>query len=302
MANALGHRPATTARSPIQVHTDEPADAPGTQRARGRRQAARRADHLRTPVADLARRPQLLVVSEHDVRLRRPACTFTVVPGAGANGLQALLPIRGSTGNLSQLTRDGQAVGYTTQTVKGVDYAILPNSQLRGLVAPTRHRARPAQRLVRRRGRRHAGLQQGRDDDEHRRCRHRGVTGTTGGTTGANSGGTTAVHVHDEAPPFLRVSARAPSARARRERCVLTVRLRRTARLALTFQTRHGKVVRRIRVARHKAGTVVHLRWDGKDARGRYVAPATYRFTVTAVGSRGYQHTARGSVKVLKAR
>jgi hypothetical protein len=51
----------------------------------------------------------------------------------------------------------------------------------------------------------------------------------------------------------------------------------------------------------HKKGSVVRLRWDGKDARGRYVPTATYRYSVTAIG-KGYLRTAFGSAKVLTAR
>jgi hypothetical protein len=83
---------------------------------------------------------------------------------------------------------------------------------------------------------------------------------------------------------------------------VLTVRLRRAARVVLTIRTPKGKTVRQLRVSRRKAGTVVRLRWDGKDARGRYVSAARYGYSVTAVGSAGYERTARGSLNVLRAR
>ena len=55
-------------------------------------------------------------------------------------------------------------------------------------------------------------------------------------------------------------------------------------------------------MGRHKAGTVVRLRWDGKSTGGRYVGAARYGYSVTAVGSAGYERTARGSLNVLKAR
>ena len=83
---------------------------------------------------------------------------------------------------------------------------------------------------------------------------------------------------------------------------VVTVRLRRAARVVLTLRTPNGKIVRRLRVGRHKAGTVVRLRWDGKNTRGRYVAAARYGYSVTAVGSAGYERTARGNLNVLRAR
>ena len=58
--------------------------------------------------------------------------------------------------------------------------------------------------------------------------------------------------------------------------------------------------MRRIRVPKHKAHTVLRLRWDGRDSKGRYVKAGRYLFTLTATGSH-YQKTARGSVRVLSA-
>ena len=53
---------------------------------------------------------------------------FTVTPGTGANGLQAMLPTHSSaTGNLSLITGLGNSsVAYTTVTIKGIDYAFFP--------------------------------------------------------------------------------------------------------------------------------------------------------------------------------
>ena len=74
----------------------------------------------------------------------------------------------------------------------------------------------------------------------------------------------------------------------------ITFRLKHTSRVVLTFRTTKGKIVRRIRTPRrYKAGTVLRLRWDGRDSKGRYVKPGRYGFTVTAAGSH-YQKTARG--------
>lgn len=50
--------------------------------------------------------------------------TFSTTVGAGANGLQTLLPTQGPTGTLSALTCGGSPVSYTTQTIKGVQYAM----------------------------------------------------------------------------------------------------------------------------------------------------------------------------------
>jgi regulation of enolase protein 1 (concanavalin A-like superfamily) len=49
---------------------------------------------------------------------------FTIVVGTGANGLQALVPATSSTGNVTGITRNGSAVTFTTQTLKGVSYAV----------------------------------------------------------------------------------------------------------------------------------------------------------------------------------
>jgi hypothetical protein len=49
--------------------------------------------------------------------------TFTVAAGAGATGIQALLPVQSGSGTLTDLRRGGTSVGYTTETVKGITYA-----------------------------------------------------------------------------------------------------------------------------------------------------------------------------------
>jgi hypothetical protein len=50
--------------------------------------------------------------------------TFVTTVGAGANGLQTLLPTQGPTGTLSALTCGGSPRAYTTQTIKGLQYAM----------------------------------------------------------------------------------------------------------------------------------------------------------------------------------
>ncbi len=50
--------------------------------------------------------------------------TFTLSVGAGANGLQAMLPTQSSVGQLTGLTVNGDGVAYTTETIKGVEYAL----------------------------------------------------------------------------------------------------------------------------------------------------------------------------------
>jgi len=54
------------------------------------------------------------------------ALSFTVSVGAGATGLQGMLPVQSASGTLSTLTRGGSNVSFTTQTIKGVTYAFFP--------------------------------------------------------------------------------------------------------------------------------------------------------------------------------
>jgi hypothetical protein len=50
--------------------------------------------------------------------------TFTTTVGAGANGLQTVLPTQGPTGTLSALSCNGSQTAYTVQTIKGIQYAM----------------------------------------------------------------------------------------------------------------------------------------------------------------------------------
>ena len=50
--------------------------------------------------------------------------TFVTTIGAGANGLQTLLPTQGPTGTLSALSCAGSPKAYTLQTIKGIQYAM----------------------------------------------------------------------------------------------------------------------------------------------------------------------------------
>jgi hypothetical protein len=50
--------------------------------------------------------------------------TFVTTVGAGANGLQTMLPAQGPTGTLSTLSCGGSPKAYTTQTIKGIQYAM----------------------------------------------------------------------------------------------------------------------------------------------------------------------------------
>ncbi|HEX6097049.1 MAG TPA: family 16 glycoside hydrolase [Thermoanaerobaculia bacterium] len=52
--------------------------------------------------------------------------TFTVTSAPGARGLRALVPLASRGGTLSALTRDGNAVSWSSETVKGIAYATFP--------------------------------------------------------------------------------------------------------------------------------------------------------------------------------
>jgi hypothetical protein len=54
------------------------------------------------------------------------ALSFTITAAAGANGLQALLPAATPAGTLASLTANGSPVAFTTQTIKGIAYAVFP--------------------------------------------------------------------------------------------------------------------------------------------------------------------------------
>ena len=49
--------------------------------------------------------------------------TFTVIRDPAANGLQAMLPTRSTSGVLSTITRGASPVAFTVSTIKGVEYA-----------------------------------------------------------------------------------------------------------------------------------------------------------------------------------
>ena len=49
--------------------------------------------------------------------------TFTLTPGSGANGLQAMVPMRSINGVLSGITRNGSTVNFVVSATKGTQYA-----------------------------------------------------------------------------------------------------------------------------------------------------------------------------------
>ncbi|HEY4593636.1 MAG TPA: hypothetical protein VIJ61_14570, partial [Thermoanaerobaculia bacterium] len=54
------------------------------------------------------------------------ALSFTITAATGANGLQALLPATTPAGSLASLTANGSPVTFSTQTLKGITYAVFP--------------------------------------------------------------------------------------------------------------------------------------------------------------------------------
>jgi N,N-dimethylformamidase beta subunit-like, C-terminal/Domain of unknown function (DUF4082)/Bacterial Ig-like domain/WD domain, G-beta repeat/Bacterial Ig domain len=56
------------------------------------------------------------------------ALSFTITPDANANGLQAMVPTHSANGVLTGITRSGNPVTYTTQSIKGIEYAFLSAS------------------------------------------------------------------------------------------------------------------------------------------------------------------------------
>jgi hypothetical protein len=54
------------------------------------------------------------------------ALSFTITAATGANGLQALLPATTPAGTLTSLTANGSPVTFSTQTLKGITYAVFP--------------------------------------------------------------------------------------------------------------------------------------------------------------------------------
>ncbi len=52
--------------------------------------------------------------------------TFTVTAAAGANGLRAMIPASTSAGDLASLADGSGPVAWTTETIKGIAYAVFP--------------------------------------------------------------------------------------------------------------------------------------------------------------------------------
>jgi hypothetical protein len=58
-----------------------------------------------------------------DLQWNAGTMTFSVSAATGSSGLQVMLPTQGPTGTLTTITLNGSSVPFTTQTIKGIQYA-----------------------------------------------------------------------------------------------------------------------------------------------------------------------------------
>ena len=103
------------------MHTDSAAPHPGAEAIVASAQARSVPVISYQPAARLGRRPQQL--DDPRPSWNAGTLTFVTTVGAGANGLQTMLPVQGPAGTLTAITRGGSPVSYTVQTIKGVQYA-----------------------------------------------------------------------------------------------------------------------------------------------------------------------------------
>lgn len=196
--------------------------------------------------------------------------TFNIAQASGAHGLQAMLPINGSTGAILGLTRNGAPVATSTRTVKGVAYAVF-DAQSGSYVATY-----PAPAVG-------------------------GGTAGTGSTSNQGGSGSTGNSANNtvKAPTFPKVLVNVKTFRLGGGR-VFTVRFKakKTAKFTLAITNAKGKVVRTLNAGRKAKGTTVTFKWNGRDKRGKLVSSGTYRFKVTALAGKSKQ-TVKGSVKVI---
>ena len=54
--------------------------------------------------------------------------SFSIAPNASARGLQSMLPMRSHDGVLAEIGRNGSPIPYTTEFIKGVEYAFFPGN------------------------------------------------------------------------------------------------------------------------------------------------------------------------------
>ena len=204
--------------------------------------------------------------------------TFRLDRADGATGLQAMVPAASGTGALLSLTRDGQPVSTQTQTVKGIVYAVFDAAagSYTATYPPGPPSATPPPASTPPAAGARAALN--KDNPSLVQILPRTVRAST----------------------FPRLKASATSLRPGAGRTfALTFRLARTSSVTLSFSNARGKVVRTIKLARHAKGTVVRMRWDGRDRRGHYVPAGRYHYTATATATR-YHRTARGTVRIVR--
>jgi hypothetical protein len=195
--------------------------------------------------------------------------TFNIAQASGAHGLQAMIPINGSTGALLGLSRNGAAVATSTRTVKGIAYAVF-DAQSGSYVATY-----PAPAGA-------TGAAGSGSTSNH------GSTGSTGNST------TNTV----KAPTFPKVLVNVKTFRLGGGRVFkVSFKAKKTAKFTLVITNAKGKVVRTLNAGRKAKGKTVTFTWNGRDKRGKLVASGTYRYKVTAVAGKTKQ-TVKGSVRV----
>ena len=195
--------------------------------------------------------------------------TFNIAQASGARGLQAMVPINGSTGALLGLSHNGAAVATSTRTVKGIAYAVF-DAQSGSYVATY-----PAP----------AG----------------GGTGSAGSGSTSNHGGTGSTGNSTntvKTPTFPKVRVNVKTFRLGGGRVFkVSFKAKKTAKFTLVITNAKGKVVRTLNAGRKAKGKTVTFTWNGRDKRGKLVASGTYRYKVTAVAGKAKQ-TVKGSVRV----
>jgi glutamine amidotransferase PdxT len=72
--------------------------------------------------------------------------SFTIYARSGANNLRGMVPVNAATGTLSSITMNGNPVTYTTQTIKGIQYAFFATAL--GNNSYIAYYNNPAQRVV----------------------------------------------------------------------------------------------------------------------------------------------------------
>src|SRR3954463_12549926 len=199
--------------------------------------------------------------------------TFNIAQASGARGLQAMLPINGSTGALQGLSRNGAPVATSTRTVKGIAYAVF-DAQSGSYVATY---------PVPGAGGAGAGG---------------GGAGSTTGKGGSGSGGNNSSDSKKAAPTFPKVLVNVKTFRLGGGRVFkVSFKAKKTAKFTLVITNAKGKVVRTLNVGRTTKGKTVTFKWNGRDKRGKLVAAGTYRYKITAVAGKAKQ-SVKGSVRV----